>query len=318
MDDLHESKDSRHEPSEHFVRRLEDVIRTEIRRPSVANRTGRVSRPVFALAAAAVILISMAIGGGAVSLAYESQRTDLRDRLVASYEQRVELAKKRAALAAAQLKAVEGRVAVGVESQDSAQDARQAAIEADAQVRLLELQLEEVRLTSREPLDTASAPLVSGRDFVSERWRVELSVPQAALDLARRRVEAAQTRFNVGLLRAEDVTEAGLRAIEVEAAIGALDRKLGIRRSFLDGQVSAATAELRVLEADADQRRGVLARRIEFQIRQIKDLEVRAEIGTLSPTDLAAERLRLQELQLAMTKAEYDLALIREQIKKIK
>jgi len=318
MDDLRGSNNGRHEPSEHFVHRLEEVIRAESRRHSVAERPRRVSRPVFALAAAAVVMISMAIGGGAVSLAYEAQRSEQRDRLVASYEQRVTLARQRASLAAEQLKSVESRASIGVVNPDAARDARQAATEAEAQLRVVELQLEEVRLTSQEPRDTVSAPLVSGRDFVSERWRVELSVPKAAVELERLRQQAAQRRFDVGLAQANDVALAGLRVIEVEAAVEALERKLAIRQSFLKGVTSAAVADLRVLESEAEQRRSVLVRRIAFGTRQLKDLELRVEIGTLSQIDLASERLRLQELQLEMTKAEYDLALIREQIKKHK
>jgi len=318
MREPHESQDARHEPREPFVRRLEALIRAEVRRPGLVGWTPRLSRPAFVLAAVALVLVSMAIGGGAVAMAYQVQRSDLRDRLVAAYEQRVALASQRAALAAGQRTMIEQRVSIGIENQEALLDARQDVADAEAQLQSLELQLAEVRLTSREPLDAVSAPLVSGRDFVSERWRVELSVPQAAVERERRRLRAAEVRFDVGLAQADDVALAGVRLIEVETAIETIERKLAIRQAFLAGGMNAALAGLRVLEAEAEQRRTTLARRIDFGSRQMKDNEIRVEIGTLSPIDLAGERLRLQELQLAMTKAEYDLALIREQIRRQK
>jgi hypothetical protein len=45
-------------------------------------------------------------------------------------------------------------------------------------------------------------------------------------------------------------------------------------------------------------------------------MEVRVQIGTSAPLEVSGARLRLQELQLALTKAAYDLDLIREQIRK--
>jgi hypothetical protein len=42
------------------------------------------------------------------------------------------------------------------------------------------------------------------------------------------------------------------------------------------------------------------------------------EIGTLRPIELSSARLRLQELQLGLTKAAYDLELIVDQIRRHK
>ena len=72
-------------------------------------------------------------------------------------------------------------------------------------MRLVELDLAEVHASGREPVKTVSAPLVSGRDFVTERWQVEATVPAAALEAAKRNVDVARTRFDVGLANNHDV-----------------------------------------------------------------------------------------------------------------
>jgi outer membrane protein TolC len=139
-------------------------------------------------------------------------------------------------------------------------------------------------------------------------------VPAAALDLARRDVQAAKTRFDVGLANTVDVEAAGARQIELESAIQLAQQRIGLRQAFLKGGMTAAIADLRVLEVETEQRRSTLVRRIDFARRQMNDLKVRVEIGTLSPLEVAEAEVRLQELQLALTKANYELMLIRRQL----
>jgi outer membrane protein TolC len=301
------------------VSQLEDRLRAELDRPRLAPPApGWMprSRLGLALATAAVVIVSMAMGGGVVAAAYEAQQNELRDMLVGTFEQQAAIAAQRLDMARRQLRVAEDRLAVGLEGQAAVGDARLKVSEAEAALRVIELDLAEVRATGREPMKTASAPLVSGRDFVLERWQVEMSVPAAALEMAKRNAQAAQRRFEVGLANAVDVEAAGTRQIELESAIQLIQEKIGIRQAFLKGLISAAGADLRVLEAETEQRRTALARRIEFARRQMDDLRIRVEIGTPSPLEMAEAEVRLQELQLALAKADYELALIRRQLGK--
>ena len=308
-----------HEPREEFLNQLEFQLRADLRRRDLAAgvRTWMPqSRIAVALAIAAVVIVSMAIGGGVVAAAYEVRLNEQRDLLLGTFEQRAAIAKQRLALATQQLRNVQQRVSVGIEPQESVPDAQLRVTEAEAELKSIELDIAEIRATGREPMNALSAPLISGRDFVTERWRVEMSVPVAALELEKVRAQAARTRFDVGLANAIDVEAARTRLIELESAVEVFQRKIGIRQTFLKGALPAAVADLRGLEAETDLRRTALARRIDFARRQVHDLKARTEIGTADPLNLAEAELRLQELQLAMTKADYDLLLIRKQLGK--
>jgi outer membrane protein TolC len=310
---------SRHEPREAFVSQLEDRLRAELDRPRLAPPApGWMprSRLGLALATAAVVIVSMAMGGGVVAAAYEAQQNELRDMLVGTFEQQAAIAAQRLDMARRQLRVAEDRLAVGLEGQAAVGDARLKVSEAEAALRVIELDLAEVRATGREPMKTVSAPLVSGRDFVLERWQVEMSVPAAALELAKRNVQAAKTRFDVGLANAVDVEAAGTQQIELESAIQLIQEKIRIRQAFLRGGMNATVADLRVLEAETVRQRTALARRIDFARRQMDDLRIRMEIGTTNRLEVAEAEVRLQELQLALTKADYELALIRRQLGK--
>ena len=143
-----------------------------------------------------------------------------------------------------------------------------------------------------------------------------IRVVRNALEAATRDAQAAKVRFDVGLANAEDVGAASARQIEIESAIQMEQQRLRIRQTFLSGAISAATADLRVIEAETDQRRAALARRIDVSRRQLKDVVARVDIGTSAPLEVAQAEVRLLELELALKKAEYDLALIRKQIGK--
>jgi outer membrane protein TolC len=309
-----------HEPRREFVDHLELLLRADLRRQSLAKGTWSWlprSRIAAALAVAAVVIVSMAVGGGVVATAYEAKRVEQRSLLLETFEQRAVIAKQRLALLTQQLRDAQERVAVGLEPDEGvASDIRAKVAEAEAEVKSIDLDIAEIRTTGREPMHALSAPLVSGRDFVTERWRAEMAAPAAALANAKMRAKAARARFEVGLANSMDIEAAETRVIELNAAVEGFERKIGIRQTFLKGGVSAAVAELRALEADAELRRTAFVRRIEFARKQVEEVKSRINVGTANPLTLVEAELRVQELELEMSKVGYELLLIRRQLGK--
>jgi hypothetical protein len=306
-----------HEPHDEFVERLAWKIGSEVRRREREIRTPGwlpSSRAKLILATAALVVVSMGLGGAVVAAAYQAQGREQRDVLVANYEQRLALAQQRYGFAKDWQADAERRVNSGLGPQELVFEGRAKLAEAEGQLRSLRVQLEEVRLTGHEPVMTVSAPLVSGHDFVTERWQVERAVPLAMLELERARVQAIDRRFSVGMANGMEVAAARASVLEAELALQILSRKLEIRQRFLKKEIDAAEAELRVLEAETELRLKSFAPRIELGRKEVQDFQVKVEVGTMSPLDLAQARLKLQELQTDMAKAELDLALIRKQI----
>ena len=308
-----------HKPREEFVNQLELHLRADLKRRDL-GRTAHTWMPESRIAAAfaigAIAIACMAIGGGVVAAAYEARLTEQRDLLLSTFEERAVIAKQRLALVTQQLGDVQQRVSVGIEPQESVADIQFKVNEAQAELKTIELDLAEIRATGREPMYALSAPPISGRDFVTERLRVGMSVPAAALELEKRRAHAARTRFSVGLADAIEVEAAGTRVIELEAAVETFRRKIDIRQNFLKGGLTPAVADLRGLEAETDLRRTGLARRIDLAQQQVRDLQAKIEVGTANPLNLAEAKLRLQELHLDLSKADFDLLLIRKQLGK--
>lgn len=308
------------QPRDQFVERLAGEIRAEVRRRNRAAQAPGwmpwlMQSPIkIAVAIAGLVLVSMSAGGFAVAAAYQAQTNEQRQILKANYANRVALAQQRLAIAAEELKTAQQRVSVGTGDQDAALEARFKVIEAEAQLKMINLQLAEVEVTGSEPLNAVTSPLVSGRDFVVERWQVEMSVPAAALEVEKTRLQNAQRRVAAGVASPMDVQASRARMLEMEAALGAIQRKVGIRQRFLKREMDAALADLRVLEIEAEQRRQTLDPRIDLARQTVKDLETKVQAGTTDRVELMRSQLQLLEIELEIAKVNVDLANIQRQI----
>ena len=310
-----------HEPRDEFVNDLESRLRAELRRQSLDSTTRTwtwmsQSRWAAAFPLAAVMVVSMAVGGGVVAATYEARLGEQRDMLLVTFQQRLVIAQQQLALAQRQLQDMQERVSIGTEPPDTVLGMRAKVTEAEAELKSIQLDIDEIQATGREPMHSLSAPLVSGRDFVTERWRAEMAAPTAALTLEKTRAAAAQGRVDVGMASPSEVEAATTRIAELQAAIEVFERKLTIRQKYLKGGLPAQVAELQGLEAENDVRRAVLARRIESARRRLQETQTRIDVGTANPIELGEAKVRLVELQLEVTKAEYELLLIRKQLGK--
>ena len=307
----------KHEPRNEFVDRLEWHISREVQRRNRCVQSVRLI-PLWGTKTLLGILFlmagSMAIGAAVAAAAYQTENNERRDLLVSSYERRAELARQRLALAAEQLQSAERAVSLGVATQEALPQARFNAAEAQAQIRSVELQLEEIRLTGREPLNDISSPRVRGRDFVGERLRIDMSVPEAALELARSRMRRAESLLSLGLIDPMSVNAARSQAAELEASIQSFQTKLEIRRTFLENKTDATLAQLQVLESDAVRKKKMIGPKLDLARNQLERAKTHTQLGTAQRVNLAEATLRVQELETEAAQADLDLLLIRRQI----
>ncbi|MCC7184967.1 MAG: hypothetical protein IT185_01915 [Acidobacteria bacterium] len=309
--------EDRHEPSVEFVARLESQLGSEVRRRNRDVRAPRWATWSFAqvaTAAAVLVVASMGAGGAAVAAAYEAQSSQTRDQLVAAYTQRAELARQRLDLATTEHKAAETRFNVGLSDVKTVLEKGVEVVTAQAEVTLVQLQLEEIRLSGREPRAELWAPRVSGRDFVTERLRIEMTVPEKTLEVARKVAQDNAVRVEIGTLSPTDLDQARTLALSVEATLTALQRKLAIRQQYISGRIEAAGTELRVLEVEAEQRTAALGPQIALAVKEEARIAQRVDAGVSRTVDLAEARLRRMQLEMELTKAELDLAQIRRRL----
>jgi RNA polymerase sigma factor (sigma-70 family) len=141
-----------------------------------------------------------------------------------------------------------------------------------------------------------------------------MSIPEADLLLEQERQREAQKRFSVGMADGVDVDAARVRVLEVESAFETFRRKLDIRQKFLAGSVDAIETELRVIEAETEQRTKILTPRLELARKEIDRVAGRVDVGTATRVELSVATLRRLQLEMDLTQADLDLTLVRRQI----
>jgi len=307
----------KHEPSKEFIDRLEWEIGGEVRR---RNRHARVppwvpqSGRTAVLALTGIVLVSMAFGAAGIAAAYQVQTGQWRGDLISGLEQRAEVARQRLKLSTDAQTNTERRLSLGHGNQEDVLEVRAKAAEAEAQVQSLGSQIEEVRVTGREPSNEISAPIVKGRDFVSERLQIEMAVPQAVLEFEGLRLRELERSVSLGAVSPLELEQAKSRVAEADAGVQAFRKKLEIRQQFLARKIDAATAELRILEAEAELNEKALAPKIELARKESQSTAAKVRIGAASTMDQAEAAMRLEELEMERAKANLDLARVRQQL----
>jgi outer membrane protein TolC len=308
---------NQHEPDSDFVKRLERQIGDEVRlrnRSFQATGWALRSRARAIIGVVGLMALSMGIGAAVMAGAYQAQNRERRAPLISEFQQRAQLARQHLAAINEQLQRKEKDVSLGVAKPEEMLEVRVNAAEAQAQLRLAELHLEEVRITSHEPLSNISSPMASGRDFVGEGLQIEMSIPQAALELEQFRLRETQKRVNIGMSPPIEIEAARTQIVEIEAAIESFRKKLEVRQLFLSRKIDGPDAELHALVAEAEQRQQALTPKVKLAREELEAAKKRVQAGLRQRVHEAEAELRLQKLETDLAKAELDLALARRQL----
>jgi len=307
----------KHGPHDAFIDRLEAQITSEVRqrnRQMDAPGWPMRSRLKLAVAAICLALVSMGLGGAVVAAAYQAQSNEQRDLLAGPYNLSVGVAKSRLALVTKELETIQRKVAAGMASNDELLDARVKFAEAEWSLKLMQSFFDEVRATGREPLNGLSSPLVSSRDFVTERLSAAVEGTKVALDVEMKRMHDTQTKVEIGVADRISTAVAQASLVEVQVRMETLQQKLSLRQKFVKGEMDAVQTELRVLEAEAEGRIKALRPKIVLAQQQLDLTAQRFKVGNAPSIEVAEIRLRLQELEADIAKAELDLAIVRKKL----
>jgi hypothetical protein len=226
---------NKHEPDPGFVQSLEWQLRRELRRSTEVSQPKPATRY---LKITALMLCSITLGAMAMDTTQQIQESWRNELLEARLEVQLQMARQRLE------KQIE---TLGLRSDQDLAHHELAIAEAKADAEVLELKLEEIRQSGREPLGELSSPPVDGRDFVSERVETRMEAARLRLDVAQRAGEATLQRVEAGLIQNSAGNAAALSILEAELELQILSRQLDLRNSYLDSEITAIEAELMLL-----------------------------------------------------------------------
>ncbi len=300
----------KHEPDPRFVESLEWQLGRELRR---VKRMGTGPRPaVRALKIGGLMLGSVVFGAAAMGFSQQLSDSWRRELLEARLEVQLELAQRRVAVQLEALGLTREQVEQGVRSdRDLAYFELQIA-QAEVDAKIMTLELEEIQSSGREPQDALSSPLIDGRDFVSEKIQARMEVARRHLEVVRYDVARTQERAEVGVVSEDEVRARNLIARQAELELESLDRQLELRRAYLDSEVTAVEVELKLLEAEAQNRLAILDRqRAHFQ-RELERYE--AAVGSVPPAVAVQLRAQIAEIEGQHRLAQAELEIVQREL----
>lgn len=244
-----------------------------------------------------LVLVSALFGAGGVVVKDQVQEARQQELLLAEVEGNLRLAEMEMDLVLSQYEQVEERYQAGIVPQEAILGARLAVLKAETHHSRLQLDEEEIRATGRAPRDEISAPLVRGRDLVTERLELDRSVAMEELTVAQAQLGTIQERYQAGVVGNPELSEAMIPVQQAQGRVQELDRRLELRRQVLDGAITGPEAERQVELSQVQGEIEVLEQAWESAATRLRRTEEWVSHGIVQESELVEARHQLLQLE---------------------
>jgi len=294
-----------YEPENQFLERLEWQLTSEYRR---TNRLK--SSPEKVAISRRMVAVSLMVGTFMTGVAMIKATEVIRD----SWKKKIEIARieTEAKLKEVRLGSIreivsrqEIEYANGLLPEEEYEMMQIVLEKAGQDLQNSQLNLEEVTASGKAPRNELYAPLVRGRDFVSERLIFELNNIELDLGQYKNHFAKQKQRVDVGLVHKSEL-DALQSAIDAQSVkIVNIQNKLDLRSRFVVGEITAQEIEIKERISVAERNLYMAQSKVEFLNKGIKQLEDRVDVGVVSQTELTQLQYVLRAAQ-----AELDLAVL--------
>ena len=300
------------EPDGQFVDKLEWQLASEFRRMSrLKPAPGKVAVPryVVAMSLAAGVLLAGVAATKAADLIKDSWRKKIE---VARLETEVKIKKASMEFLQLRVSQAEEKFSMGLIEEDGVRGYKLVAGAAAFGLEMSLLDLEEAKASGEAPRNELYAPLVGGRDFVSERLEIEKKALKAEIDLKRARIERQlKARIDLGLIpkNALDVFQAAL-AVQ-EGRVGDIEKQLTVRRGFLSGKISAEEMEIQDRMTTAEKELREARSKVDTIQARLSELRAKEAVGLISEEELRGTQMGLDAAQAQVSLAMQEIEILK-------
>lgn len=302
--------DDTHAPTKEFVDHLEWEVVSAFRRETRLDEQRR-SRQTPWLRAAAVVLVSLAIGATAGLASAQMRDGARRDSLL-------DAAKADAALAALRLDLAQQQAADAKRKADVGAITVQSLLDAEAQLRLMEAlamrakyNIDEINASALPPRDDLGAPLVKGRDFVKDRIQLDLFAAQQRLTALEAAQTEAERRVRVGAALQATQIEAQGEVLRARAALAALAARLNLRKEFLEKGTPVDELSRRLREAELRGDAYTAQQSLSLAQARLALIEKQRSAGVVGDVELLSAQLQVREQQIELQRLSERLRAVR-------
>jgi len=306
-----------HTPGPEFVNLLEWELKSVMRRQGSLNGTSSVMRLVKSRLGTtlALAVVSMFVGAAGTYAAIHGTDGQAAALYIARGEALMEIARTRMEHCACELAKTQTLAQQGAVTEQQLRQVEAQHLQAESETGIRKLELAETFITGKKPNDALSAPMVDGRDFVTERMAARRRPMQRRIELiidqARRNQELGDA--GVASVRELEAAQAGVVAAE-EELIG-LEKRIALRASFLAGRLSAADVELQGMRLTAVAAREMAVRQVEVLVEQHKRFTLLSERGLVSGSELRAVEAELRAVAAHVELADLELSILDQKLK---
>jgi hypothetical protein len=291
-----------HEPDGRFLERLEWQLSSEYRRASrLRPSAGKIALPRRAVTAS--LLVGILLTGVAVMKAADYIK-DSRQKKVEMARVEAEVRIKEAHLESA--KEMESRAKLrfsnGLIRDEEYLVMKQAVARAELDLKRSGLNEAEVKMSGETPRNELSAPLVGGRDFVSERLKIEKKDHELDMELLGRRQERFRELVEKGLVQGVQSEQIQAEMAARKVAIERTQERLDLRKRFLAHEITAREVEIKDRKTVVENNLKLVQSKVDSLKEQLKRLAMLESKGIVSPSESS-------ELRYALTAAEAELQL---------
>lgn len=299
-----------HTPRAEFRAMLEDeVVRAYQRESRFTPRRWQLApRQMRGIA---LVLVGLVMGFTTEFASGQVQDAQARNRLLQAATESRHLMAMRLDLAEEALRDAQRRYDVGVIG-------RESLLAAESEVRAMrmrfmrvESEIAEIRASSAPARDELWAPLVGGRDFVSDRLKLDASTQQDRLTTAERRLEELQRGRRLGAVSEGAVLEAEVEVAEARRELELAATKLQLRERFLAEKLTPDEVARRYQEIELMTEAKLAMSKLRNVEQRLAVARERARVG--AEGELAVKRAEVEVLELQLR-----VRAIQQQLEKLK
>jgi len=290
------------EPDNQFVDRLEWQLSSEYRRANLLKSPSQkiaIPRRMVAIA----VTIGILMTGVAVTKAADYIKDSWQKKIeIARVETEVELKKVQLESIRGMASDIKMRVSNGLIREDEYMAVKLAVENAELGFKRSLLNLEEVKMSGDIPRNELYAPMVGGRNFVSERLKTEIKEVELDLEQLGIHLGRASQLVEENLVQRDEMdmiqTEIANRNLMIEK----IKQRLDLRTRFLAGEITAQEVEIKDRMTGAKKNLQLAQSEVESLIKQREQLQTLEAQGKISHTEV-------MQLQYALDAAQAKLKL---------
>ena len=299
-----------YEPDSQFVERLEWQLASEFRRTNrLKPSAGKVAVPRRMVVA--TLLVGVLLTGVAVIKAAEYIKDSWRKKIeVARVETEVKLRKAGLEFTREEASTAKTRFSTGLIQEEEYQVSKLAADKAALDLEISLANQNEVTAAGEPPRNELYAPVIGGRDFVSERLKVERTELELDLTALKSRAERLERMVKLGVVSADELDQVQGQIVAQSAMLDKAQKRLDLRNRFVLGEAPAREVEIsdRIIVAESNLARA--RKLVEAQKKRLEWMQDREALGLISKSSVQQVQYGLDEARAELSLAALEMEVL--------